>query len=295
MERDGDGDAAGGAGIADVQRHRPWTNQPGRSMARDTWEYRGRWVLVTGASSGIGEAFARELARRGMHLALAARREDRLRALAGELASAHRVRTHVVPIDLGETGAAGELWRQASEGRDIHLLVNNAGFGLKGPFHELPLERQAEMVRVNCIAPMELAHHALGRMRGRGAGIINVASVAGAQPIPLIAAYAASKAFLISLSEALNLESRDAGVRVVTVNPGPVKTGFQAVAGTEVSDRSPGVRTPEQVVDAALRALEAGRMTVTPGLPNRLAVAAVRVAPRGLVIRAAKAVMSRLR
>ncbi|HSU15118.1 SDR family oxidoreductase [Longimicrobium sp.] len=264
-------------------------------MARDAWEYRGRWALVTGASSGIGKAFARELARRGMHVALAARREDRLRALADELASAHRIRTLVLPADLGEPGAAGELWRQAAEGRDIHLLVNNAGFGLKGAFHELPLERQSEMVRVNCIAPMELAHHALNRMRGRGGGIVNVASVAGAQPIPLIATYAASKAFLISLSEALAIESREAGVRVVTVNPGPVKTGFQAVAGTEVRDRAPGIRTPEQIVDAALHALETGRMTVTPGLVNRLAVAAVRVAPRGLAIRAAKAVMRRLR
>jgi hypothetical protein len=264
-------------------------------MARERWEYRGRWALVTGASSGIGAAFARELARRGMHVALAARREDRLRALADEVASAHRVHTLVLPADLGAPGAAGELWSRAAEGRDIHLLVNNAGFGLKGAFHELPLDRQAEMVRVNCIAPLELAHHALGQMRGRGGGIVNVASIAGAQPIPLIATYAATKAFLISLSEALAAESADAGVRVVTVNPGPVKTEFQAVAGTEVRDRSPGVRTPEQVVDAALHALDAGRTTVTPGLANRLAMAAVRVAPRGLVIRAAKAVMRRLR
>ncbi|HEX6750607.1 MAG TPA: SDR family oxidoreductase [Longimicrobium sp.] len=264
-------------------------------MARERWEYRGRWALVTGASAGIGEAFARGLARRGMHLALAARREDRLRALADELASAHRVRTLVVPADLGEPGAADALWRQAADGRDIHLLVNNAGFGLKGPFHELPLDRQAEMVRVNCIAPLELAHHALAHMRGRGGGIVNVASIAGYQPIPLMATYAATKAFLITLSEALAAESGDAGVRVVTVNPGPVKTEFQAVAGTQVRDRAPGLRTPGQVVEAALRALEAGRMTVTPGLVNRMAAAAVRIAPRGIVVRAAKAVMRKLR
>jgi len=264
-------------------------------MARDAWEYRGRWALVTGASAGIGEAFARELARRGMNLVLAARREDRLRALAGELASAHRIRTLVVHADLGEPGAAEALWGEASAGREIHLLVNNAGFGLKGSFHELPLDRQAEMVRVNCIAPLELAHHALAEMRGRGGGIVNVASIAGYQPIPLMATYAATKAFLITLSEALAAESAGAGVRVVAVNPGPVRTEFQAVAGTQVRDRAPGLRTPEQVVAAALRALEAGRMTVTPGLANRMAAAAVRIAPRGLVVRAAKAVMGKLR
>lgn len=265
-------------------------------MAREAREYRGRWALVTGASAGIGEAFARELAARGMHVALAARREERLRALAGELAAAHRIRTAVLTADLGVPGAADALWAAATAGgRQIHLLVNNAGFGLKGPFAELPLERQAEMVRVNCIAPMELAHHALGHMRGRGGGIVNVASIAGYQPIPLMATYAATKAFLITLSEALAAESAGSGVRVVTLNPGPVQTEFQAVAGTAVRDGAPGIRTPQQIVEATLHALEAGRMTVTPGLVNRLAVAGVRIAPRGLVVRAAKTVMRKLR
>jgi short-subunit dehydrogenase len=264
-------------------------------MAREGWEYRGRWALVTGASAGIGEAFARALARRGMNLALAARREDRLRALADELSRTHRVRALVFAADLGEDGAAAALWEHASAGRDIHLLVNNAGFGLKGPFAELPLERQAEMVRVNCIAPLVLAHRALGHMRGRGGGIVNVASIAGYQPIPLMAAYAASKAFVISLSEALAEEARGAGVRVVTLNPGPVKTEFQAVAGTEVRNRAPGIRTPEQVVEAALRGLEAGGGTVTPGLVNRAAATAVRIAPRSWVLRGAKLIMRKLR
>lgn len=264
-------------------------------MAASEWSYRGRWALVTGASAGIGETFARALAQRGMNLVLAARREDRLRALAGELASAHRVRTAVLRADLGAEGAAEALWAAATEGREIHLLVNNAGFGLKGPFTELPLERQAEMVRVNCIAPLELAHLALRHMRGRGGGIVNVASVAGAQPIPLMATYAASKAFLISLSEALTDEAREHGVRVLVVNPGPVKTEFQAVAGTEVRDRAPGVLTADQVVEDALAALERGRRSVTPGFFNRLSTTAVRVAPRSMVIRFAKLAMKKLR
>jgi hypothetical protein len=264
-------------------------------MARSDWTYRGRWALVTGASAGIGEAFARELARRGMNVALAARREDRLRRLADEIGRAHRVHTLVIPIDLGTEHATRALWAAASASREIHLLVNNAGFGLKGPFTELPLERQAEMVRVNCIAPLELAHLALRHMHGRGGGIVNVASVAGFQPIPLMATYAASKAFLLAFSEALTEEAREHGVRVVVVNPGPVKTEFQAVAGTEVRDRAPGLLSAEQIVDAALAGLEAGRRTVTPGLFNRVSTTAVRIAPHSMVIRFAKMAMKKLR
>lgn len=264
-------------------------------MPRIEWTYRGRWALVTGASAGIGEAFARELAKRGMNVALAARREDRLRALADEIGTAHRVRTLVLPADLGREGAAEALWAAAADSREIHLLVNNAGFGLKGPFAELPVERQAEMVRLNCIALLELSHHALRHMRGRGGGIVNVASVAGYQPIPLMATYAASKAFVVAFSEALTEEARAHGVRVVVVNPGPVKTEFQAVAGTAVRDAAPGMRTPEQIVAAALSGLEAGRRTVTPGLFNRLTTTLGRVAPHGIVIKAAKAAMTKLR
>lgn len=264
-------------------------------MARDAWEYRGRWALVTGASAGIGEAFARELARRGMNVALAARREHRLRALAAELGTAHRVRTLALPADLGVPGAAAALWNQASDGREIHLLVNNAGFGLKGAFSDLPLGRQAEMVRVNCGAVLELSHLALAAMRGRGGGIVNVASVAAFQPVPMMATYAASKAFVLALSQALAEEARDLGVRVVALNPGPVKTEFQQVAGTAVRDGAPGVRTPEEVVNAALAALERGRTTVTPGALNALGAFAGRVAPRSLVLRVAKLAMRKLR
>jgi len=267
-----------------------------RVASGERWSYRGRWALVTGASAGIGAVFARELAARGMHMALAARREDRLRELAAELEAAHGVLTAVLPADLGKPGAAGVLWQEASDGRTIHLLVNNAGFGLKGHFDELPLDRQAEMVRVNCVAPLELAHLAVREMRARrGGGIVNVASVAGYQPIPMLATYAATKAFLITLSEAVAEEVREDGVRVVVVNPGPVITEFQSVAGTQVTAKTPGVKTSEEVVAAALRALEAGKSTVTPGLFNRLSSYAVRVSPRGLVVKTAKQVMTKLR
>jgi short-subunit dehydrogenase len=262
----------------------------------ERWDYRGRWALVTGASAGIGAEFARALAARGMHLVLCARREERLRELAASLAAEHGVETAVVAADLGAEGETERVWREASAGRAIHLLVNNAGFGLKGPFVELALDRQAEMVRLNCIAPMELAHHALREMRGRRAGgIVNVASIAGYQPIPNLAAYAASKAFLAALSEALSVEAADAGVRVLNLSPGPVPTEFQRVAGTAVNARTLGLRTPAQVVAATLRALEAGKASVVPGLANRLATIVVRVAPRSLVLRAAKVVITRFR
>ena len=264
--------------------------------AMDVWEYRGRWALVTGASAGIGAGFARALAARGMHVALAARREDRLRELAVELEATHGVGTAVLPVDLGKPGAAGILWQQACDGREIHLLVNNAGFGLKGRFDELSAERQAEMVRVNCLALLELAHFALRDLRTRhSGGLVNVASIAGYQPIPLLATYAATKAFVLTLSEALHEEARGSGVRVVTLNPGPVATEFQSVAGTQVTRKTPGVRTPEQVVEATLHALETGKRTVTPGLINFLSTYAVRALPRGPVLRAAKAVMTKLR
>jgi short-subunit dehydrogenase len=265
-------------------------------MTDQEWTYRGRWALITGASAGIGEVFARALAERGMNLVLAARREDRLRALGSDLSREFRIQTHSVATDLAKPGAAGVLWIEASSGRRLSLLVNNAGFGLRGEFRELSAPRQVEMVKVNCVAPLELAHLAVNEMwsAGEAGGIINVASVAGYLPIPNLATYAATKAFLISLSEALAEECRP-GIRVVTLNPGPVPTEFQSVAGTNVNEKTLGVRTPEEVVHAALRKLESGGGTVTPGVSNQISAMMARVAPRGLVVRTAKAMYRRLR
>jgi uncharacterized protein len=257
------------------------------------WDYAGRWALVTGASAGIGEAFARALAARGMHVALSARREDRLREIAAEIEAAHGVQTAVIPADLSTDGGAADLWSAATEdGRRIHLLVNNAGFGSKAEFGAIPLDRQVEMVRLNCVAPMELMHLALA---AGTPGVVNVASIAGYQPVPMMATYSASKAFLMTLSEAVGEELRGSAMRIVTVNPGPVATEFQQVAGTEVSARTLGLRTPEQVVAAALAVLDAGTGTVVPGFPNRLSSFTVRVAPRSLVLKAAKKMMKAFR
>lgn len=261
------------------------------------WSYRGRWALVTGASSGLGEAFARELARRGMHLTLTARREERLRALADELAAAHAVRVEVIPLDLAEPGAATRLWERATAEHPVHLLINNAGFGARGRFDVLPRERQAAMVQLNCTALLELAHHAVGPMRERGeGGIVNVASLAAFLPIPHLATYAASKAFVLSLSRALWSEHRDAGVRVLALCPGRTPTEFQKVAGTGSAEGAFGLRSPERVVGDGLRALERGRSYVVPGSSNYLASWLVRLTPgapltrllRRLVRRAAR-------
>lgn len=251
--------------------------------------YRGRWALVTGASLGIGAAFARALAARGMDLVLCARSEDRLHALADELRAAHGIRTHVVAADLARPGAAEDAWTQASEGRVIHLLVNNAGFGLHGRFDALPRDRQREMVALNCTALLELAHLALGEMRPRGAGgILNVASVVAFQPVPWMATYAATKAFVLSLTQALAEECRGTGVRVLCVSPGPTPSGFQAAAGTHVDAGQPGYLLPADVVDAALAALDAGRTRVVPGAMNRLASVFGRLLPLGAVTRVAR-------
>jgi short-subunit dehydrogenase len=251
--------------------------------------YRGRWALVTGASMGIGEAFARALAERGMNLVLCARSADRLQALAADVAAKHRVQTHVVAADLGQPGAAADAWTRASDGRDIHLLVNNAGFGLHGRFEELPRDRQTEMIALNCTALLELTHLALAAMRARGeGGILNVASIVGFLPVPWMATYAATKAFVLSLSQALAEENRGSGVRILCVAPGPTPSGFQATAGTSVEPSQPGYLQPRQVVDRALAALDAGRTQVAPGAMNRAATVFGRLLPMGVSTRIAR-------
>lgn len=259
--------------------------------ARGAFTYDGRWALVTGASMGIGASFAWALAARGMNLVLCARSGDRLAELAGRIEEGRRVQARVVVADLSRPGEAARVWREAGAHGRIDLLVNNAGFGLHGRFGELSVERQAEMVSLNCTAVLELAHHALGEMRPRGAGgIINVGSVAAFQPVPMKAAYAATKAFVLSLSEAMAEENRGSGVRILCLSPGPTPTGFQAVAGTRVELGQPGVLTPEDVVESALRALDAGKTHVAPGLLNRVSTTFARMLPMSLAARIARRV-----
>jgi short-subunit dehydrogenase len=219
-------------------------------------------ALITGASSGIGEEFARQLAARGYELVLVARRKDRLGRLAEEVPT----RAHVIESDLGSE-AAKLQGKVAKLGADVDLLVNNAGFGLRGHFADLDPEREAEMVRVNCEAIVILTHAFLPRMIERGSGgVITVASTAGMQPLPYETTYSASKAFAIFFTEAISMELRGTGVRCLVVNPGPVKTEWQRVAGYDENTRIvPGMIGVEQCVADSLRAYERGKRSVIPG------------------------------
>ncbi|MGH2981477.1 MAG: SDR family NAD(P)-dependent oxidoreductase [Solirubrobacterales bacterium] len=240
-------------------------------------------ALVTGASSGIGEQFARALARQGNDLVLVARRRERLEELAQELP----VQSHVVACDLATE--ADQLGGRAAElGVDVDLLVCNAGFGNYGPFLDQEPQSDASIVRVNCEAVVTLAHAFLPAMveRGRG-GVIVVASTAGMQPIPYESVYAASKAFALSFTEALHTELRGTGVRVLAVNPGPVSTEWQAIAGYgESGGGFPlGKVEPEQVVAEALAAYERNRRSVVPGRMMRMVVRSTRFSPRAAQLR----------
>jgi short-subunit dehydrogenase len=219
-------------------------------------------ALITGASAGIGEEFARQLAGRGYDLILVARRRDRLEQLAEQVPTT----AHAVECDLATEAPRlpGEVEKL---GLDVDLLVNNAGFGLRGRFLELDAERQAEMVRVNCESIVTLTHAFVPGMveRGRG-GVITVASTAGMQPLPYEVTYGASKAFAISFMEALWMELQGTGVRATVVNPGPVRTEWQGVAGYDADTPiPPGMISAEQCVTDALAAYDNGKRSTITG------------------------------
>jgi short-subunit dehydrogenase len=240
-------------------------------------------ALVTGASSGIGEQFARGLAARGHSVVLVARRADRLEQLASELPT----EAQVVPCDLA-TDASSLPARVAELDLHVSVLVNNAGFGTSGPFLEHDPKRDAEQVRVNCEALVTLTHAFLpGMVERRHGGIINVASTAGMQPIPYESVYAATKAFVISFTDALHTELRGSGVRVLAVNPGPVPTEWQRIAGYEEGRVAvvPGTISAEQVVREALAAYDRGRRSVIPGRTIRWLIRATKTSPRTVQLR----------
>ncbi|RKI04841.1 SDR family oxidoreductase [Corallococcus sp. AB038B] len=254
--------------------------------------YAGRRALVTGASSGLGVVFARELAARGMDLILVARSEDRMRALAAELKEVHHIQAEVIALDLGREGAGRELYAGCQEkGLRVDLLVNNAGFGTHGAFDAAPFARQHEQVMLNVTLLADTSHLFLPDMLARGVGgIFNVASIAGFQPVPYMAIYAASKAFVLSFTEALSEETRERGVRVLALCPGPVKTAFFDVVGTQQAAVGP-MATAEEVVLHALKALDQGRASVVPGWRNWMQANLTRFTPRWLGLRVAAGMM----
>jgi short-subunit dehydrogenase len=239
-------------------------------------------ALVTGASSGIGEQFARQLADRGYGLVLVARRTDRLQQIAAEVST----EAQVIDCDLG-SDAAELPARVDALGAKIDLLVNNAGFGLRGRFLDSDPDRNTEMVRVNCEAVVALTRAFLPAMVERGSGgVITVASSAGMQPLPYESVYAASKAFALHFSEALHAELRGTGVSVLAVNPGPVPTEWQQVAGYDQRTTTmPGKISAEQVVREALAAYDKGRRSIIPGRAFRWIMRGTKLSTRGTSLR----------
>jgi short-subunit dehydrogenase len=257
----------------------------------DAMDFEGSWALVTGASSGLGEVFARELVNRGANVVLVARSQDKLEALAQELRGRFRVSVEVLACDLSEPGAGtGLAGRLGERGLQIDVLINNAGFGLFGLLHETDPARLAQEVQLNVAALTELTCALLPGMRARDRGaVVNVASTAAFQPLPYMAVYGATKAYVLSFTEALWAETRGSGVRVTALCPGATDTAFFSTASDNASI---GTRmAPEQVVAAAFRALERRRCSVVPGLVNRLLAGSTRLLPRQAVVRLSERTM----
>lgn len=247
------------------------------------------FALITGASSGIGECFARALARRGRSLVLTARSEVKLAQLAAEFKKRFGIITEVIPADLSVRHAAAQLKTVLKERNlVIDLLVNNAAFGGRGKFWKLPLERQMAMVRLNINALVELTHLLLPEMVERRQGaIINVSSTASFQPMAYTATYAATKAFVTSFSMGLAEEVRPHGIRVVTLCPGGTNTNFFVAGKYGVRNIPGGLQAPEEVVEDALNALDSGTGLVVPRFLNKLSVFIQRFIPRQFVVRVA--------
>lgn len=245
-------------------------------------------ALVTGASAGLGVEFARKLAKRGHSLVLAARRKDRLEQLAKELGSAR-----AVAIDLSKSNGAAKLMADLDEhGESVDLLVNNAGFGLIGRFAELDARRERQMIDLNVAALTDLCRAVAPAMIERKSGaILNVASTAAFQPGPKMAVYFATKAFVLSLSEALHEELKRDGIKVCCLCPGPTRTEFGHVAGfggNGLFDRV--AMNAAEVVEAGLQGLEKNKAVVVPGFVNKVTASSGRFAPRSVVRKIAGAI-----
>ncbi len=247
-------------------------------------------ALITGASAGLGEGFARSLAAEGHDLILTARRADRLKTLAAELRAAHGVTVTIFAADLGQPEAPAKLLADiAAAGLTIDTLINNAGFGARGGVAELDGAVQLGMIDLNCRALVALAQGVLPQMIARGSGgILNLASVASFQPGPWMAVYYASKAFVLSFSEALHEEVKDKGVRVAALCPGPTRTEFADVAGLGETPLFTRLASdPDAVVRDGLAALRANQAVKVSGVMNLMMTEGIRFTPRALARRIA--------
>lgn len=246
-------------------------------------------ALITGASGGIGKAFAEELATRNNNLVLVARSEEKLHQLASELQAKHNIKVDVIVKDLTEPGSTADVFNYTKDkGITIDTLINNAGFGDYGEFAERDGERQLQIVQLNVMALVDLTHKYLPLMRQQRSGtIINVSSIAAFQPIPYMSVYAASKAFILSFSEALWAESREYGVRILCVCPGPIETNFftEAKFPPTIAAKNTKITKAETVVSDTLQGLERGEsVVVSGGLTSHLIPKLSRLVPRRTLV-----------
>lgn len=249
-------------------------------------------TLITGASFGIGETFARKLAARGENVVLVARTQEKLEAICRELEAAHKINAQFITADLTRTDAPTEVFNETEKrGLEIETLINNAGFGSLGEFVTLDVTRELSMIDLNIKTLVALTYLYAAPMKARGRGaIINVASTAAFQPVPFMATYAATKAFVLSFSEALWEELRPHGVKVMALCPGVTETNFFDAADI----KRPPMRltqTPEEVVDVALRGLARGKSHVISGWTNYLTTQSERLLPRSVIARIAGGVL----
>lgn len=244
----------------------------------------GQTALITGASSGIGLELARCFAAGGFDLVLVARRKEELDRLAADLAKTHGIKARTIAKDLSHPAAPAELFRELKD-TNVDVLVNNAGFATYGPFAEIPIERELQEIQLNVTALTHLSKlfvaPMLGRKRGR---ILNVASTAAFQPGPLMAVYYATKAYVLSFSEAIATELQGSGVTVTALCPGPTESGFQSTAKMEKSKLvESGLADSKSVAEAGYKACMKGKAIIVPGMMNKMLIQTNRVTPRAVV------------
>ncbi len=251
-------------------------------------------VLITGASSGIGYELSKLFAADGANLVLVARSEGRLNEIASDLAQTYGVRVTVLAKDLSDPASPDEIFAALqAQSIGVDVLVNNAGFGTYGPFATIDWAEELRMLQVNMISLTHLTKLYLPGMIARRSGrILNVGSTGSFAPGPLMAAYCATKAYVLSLSEAISEEVRGTGVSVTALCPGVTRTGFQARANVEhIQLTSGSMMSARQVAEAGYKALMRGQAIVVPGFLNQLLVSSIRISPRSLVRRAAHRMM----
>jgi short-subunit dehydrogenase len=257
--------------------------------------YRGKWALVTGASSGIGEYFCRELAKRGANLIMVARRKEKLTILAEQLTEHYKIQVHVISLDLSLVEAAQYLYDEVQKlSCHVDVLINNAGFGVYGKLHETSVKRNQEMLTVNVYSLALLTQLFLPAMVQKKEGvIINVASTAAFQPVPYMSNYGATKAFVLSFTEALWAEYKNHGIHILAVCPGPVETEFFDML--DMGEPSLGTMdTPENVVESAFNAIDKNKIYIIPGpAKNYIKAQLNRFSPRAITAKVAEKILRR--